>query len=166
MDCRLGLLGSSICCGRLRLLLRLALRIALGIALALRHRRLLLRTIGLTLLRPLALRLPRRNLDLRILVLRRGLLGCSLGMGTAAPTMATAARLARSTLPRLFNRRLLALGLHIGRSLLINRLLFTNFRLGRLHGLLGPHLRNLINLLLALYGVRATCKAATGTTRV
>lgn len=58
MNGRLGLLGSSICCGRLRLPLRLALRIALGIALALRHRRLLLRTNGLALLRRLALRLP------------------------------------------------------------------------------------------------------------
>ena len=85
VNVRPGLLGSSICCGRLRLLLRLALRIALGIALALRHRCLLLRTNGLALLRRLALRLPRRNLGLRILVLRRGLLGCSLGMGTAAP---------------------------------------------------------------------------------
>ena len=80
--------------------------------------------------------------------------------------MTAAARLARSTLPRLFNHGLLALSLRIGRSLLINRLLFTNFRHGRLHGLLGPRLRNLINLFLTLYGVRATCKAATGTARV
>ena len=160
MDCRLGLLGSSICCGRLRLLLRLALRIALGIALVLRHRRLLLRTIGLALLRRLALRLPRRNLDLRILVLRRGLLGCSLGMGTAAPTMAATARLARRALLRLLISRLLTLGLGINLKLRLNRLLFAS---RRLNGLLVLSGRSRLALLLTPYGIRASRKTAAGT---
>lgn len=138
----------------------------MDIALTFRSRRLLLRTLGLALLRRLTLGLFHRSIHLRIFVARRYILGGILSVRAATATMTTAARLARSTLPRLFNRRLLALGLRIGRSLPINRLLFTNFRLGRLHGLLGLHLRNLIDLLLTLYGVRAACKAATGTTRV
>ena len=135
-------------------------------ALTFRSRRLLLRTFGLALLRRLTLGLLHRSTHLRIFVARRYILGGILSVRAATATMTTTARLARSPLPRLFNRRLLALSLRIGRSLLINRLLFTNFRLGRLHGLLGPRLRNLINLFLTLYGVRATCKAATGTARV
>ena len=166
MGSRLSLLGSRICCSRIGLLLRLALRIALDTALTFRSRRLLLRTFGLALLRRLTLGLLHWSIHLRIFVARRYILGGILSVRAATATMTAAARLARSTLPRLFNRRLLALSLRIGRSLLINRLLFTDFRLGRLHGLLGPHLRNLINLLLTLYGVRATCKAATGTARV
>ena len=137
----------------------------MDIALAFRSRRLLLRTLGLALLRRLTLGLPHRSIHLRIFVARRYILGGILSVRTAAATMTTTARLARSTLPRLFSRRLLALSLRIGSSLLINRLLFTDFRLGRLHGLLGPRLRNLIDLLLTLYRVRATCEAATGTTR-
>ena len=78
--------------------------------------------------------------------------------------MTAAARLARSALPRLLARRLLALGLNIGRNLLLNRLLFTNFRLGRLLGLLGSYLRSLVNLLLTLYGIGAVREAATRTT--
>ena len=163
MDGRLGLLGSSICCGRLRLLLRLALRIALGIALVLRHRRLLLRTNGLALLRRLALRLPRRNLGLRILVLRRGLLGCSLGMGTAAPTMATAARLARRALLRLLISRLLALGLGINLKLRLNRLLLASRRLNGLLVLLALSGRSRLALLLTPYGIRAPRKTTSGT---
>lgn len=166
MGSRLSLLGSRICCSRIGLLSRdLRLESPLDTALTFRSRRLLLRTFGLALLRRLTLGLLHWSIHLRIFVARRYILGGILSVRAATATMTAAARLARSTLPRLFNRRLLALSLRIGRSLLINRL-FTDFRLGRLHGLLGPHLRNLINLLLTLYGVRATCKAATGTARV
>ena len=162
---RLRLLGSRIHCGRIGLLLRLAPRIALNIALAFRRRRLLLRALGLALLRRLTLGLFHRSACLCIFVVRRCALGDILSVRAATTAMTTTARLARSALPRLPARRLLALSLRIGRSLLLNRLLFTNFRLGRLLGLLGSRLRNLIDLLLTLYGIRATHKATTGTTR-
>ena len=165
---RLGLLGSRICCGRLGFLLRLALRIALGIALTFRRRRLLLRMLGLALLCRLAFRLLRSNPGFRILVLRRSLLGCSLGMGAAAPAMTASTGFARGALPRLLARRLLALDLGINHRLRLNRLLLAGRRLSGFlifFGLFGLNGRSWLVLLLALYGICAPGKTAPGTAR-
>ena len=79
--------------------------------------------------------------------------------------MTTTARPARGTLPCLLTRRSLALSLHIGRSLRLNRLLLTNFRLGRLLRHFRLRRRSLVGLLLTLYGIRTSRKTASGTAR-
>ena len=87
-------------------------------------------------------------------------------MGTAAPTMATAARLARRALLRLLISRLLALGLGINLKLRLNRLLFASRRLNgflSLFGLLVLSGRSRLALLLTPYGIRAPRKTTSGT---
>ena len=76
----LRLLGGRIVCSRFGLLLGFVFGICLSFALLLWRGRALLRTFGLVPLRRLALGLLPRGLSLRILVLRRCLLGHSLGI--------------------------------------------------------------------------------------
>ena len=78
--------------------------------------------------------------------------------------MTTTARLARGALPCLLTRRSLALSLHIGRSLRLNRLPLTNFRLSRLLRHFRLRRRSLVGILLTLYGIRTSRKTASGTT--
>ena len=80
MSGRLRLLGGRIVCSRFGLRLGFALGIRLSFALLLWRGRALLRALGLVPLRRPALGLLPRGLSRRILVLRRCLLGHSLGI--------------------------------------------------------------------------------------
>ena len=80
MSGRLRLLGSRIVCSRFGLRLGFALGIRLSFALLLWRGRTLLRALGLVPLRRLALGLLHQGLSLRILALRRCLLGRGLGI--------------------------------------------------------------------------------------